>query len=105
MRPRPQLGAGLAQGGYHHYEKRISTELNGFPFLKHPMYVRNSISSRNGDRKNARIGLQADKHRLSYPMARRSISQFPANRIAAGSRGQFTGSFGLTKPEPAPIFT
>lgn len=22
----PQMGAGLAQGGYHHYEKRISTE-------------------------------------------------------------------------------
>ena len=26
MRPRPPMGAGLAQAGYHHYEKRISTE-------------------------------------------------------------------------------
>jgi len=54
--------------------------------------------------KNARIGLQADKHMLSYPMARRSISLFPANRIAAGSRGQFTGSSGHTEDKACPYF-
>jgi hypothetical protein len=26
MRPRPQWGQGWRKGGYHHYEKRFSTE-------------------------------------------------------------------------------
>jgi hypothetical protein len=32
-------------------KRRISTELNGFPFLKHPIYVRYLSSSKNDDRK------------------------------------------------------